>query len=294
MRKLNNKGYMLVEIILAFSITFILVYFLMDLVINLKNKNDDILVESIMKTDQTIITNKLMEYVIAEEKNFDCELLKNGITEGSIIYKGDMLGSVSENSFIDKNSVECNSNDLGKVSIKIPILVRQINDKNFDVLIDYKYDIGDMIAPSCSLSVSGTSITASFADNEGGSGVDYDLVKTSNFDWTFVENGVSIISVDRNGDYLFTVMDKAGNSNLCSLNVEETYSKNCNCRKVAIGMEPCGRDCSSCPPDDNGSHGWVCGCETKYCNVYDDVCDTCYNCNFGYTKINDNYCYKIN
>ena len=35
-------------------------------------------------------------------------------------------------------------------------------------------------------------------------------------------------------------------------------------------------------------------CETKYCNVYDTVCHTCYECDSGYTKINDNYCYKIN
>ena len=59
MKKLNNKGYMLVEIILAFVIMFGLIYFLMDLVINLKNKNDDLVVDTIVKTDQTIISNKL-------------------------------------------------------------------------------------------------------------------------------------------------------------------------------------------------------------------------------------------
>ena len=69
MKKLNNKGYMLVEIIMAFAITFCLIYFLMDLVINLKNKNDDLLVDTIIKTDQTIISNKLMDYVIEEKKN---------------------------------------------------------------------------------------------------------------------------------------------------------------------------------------------------------------------------------
>ena len=68
MKKINNKGYMLVEIILAFSITFAIIFFLMELVIKFKNKNDDLLVETQVKTDQTIITNRLMEYVTTEEK----------------------------------------------------------------------------------------------------------------------------------------------------------------------------------------------------------------------------------
>ena len=61
MKNSNNKGYMLVEIILAFAITFALLYFMMDLVFKIKNKNDDLLVETIVKTDSTIIANKLME-----------------------------------------------------------------------------------------------------------------------------------------------------------------------------------------------------------------------------------------
>ena len=62
MKKMNNKGYMLVEIILAFSITFTLLYFMMDLVLKIKNKNDDLLVETVVRTDSTIITNELTEY----------------------------------------------------------------------------------------------------------------------------------------------------------------------------------------------------------------------------------------
>ena len=60
--KLNKKGYMLVEIILASALAFGLAFFIIDLVIRLKNKNDDLLVENLITTDKTIITNKLMSY----------------------------------------------------------------------------------------------------------------------------------------------------------------------------------------------------------------------------------------
>ena len=46
MKKLNNKGYMLVEIILASVIAFGVAYFILDLVIKLKNKNDDLFVDT--------------------------------------------------------------------------------------------------------------------------------------------------------------------------------------------------------------------------------------------------------
>ena len=41
MKNSNNKGYMLVEIILAFAITFALLYFMMDLVFKIKNKKEN-------------------------------------------------------------------------------------------------------------------------------------------------------------------------------------------------------------------------------------------------------------
>ena len=60
MKKLNNKGYMLVEIILASVIAFGVAYFILDLVIKLKNKNDDLFVDTLARTDQAIITNTII------------------------------------------------------------------------------------------------------------------------------------------------------------------------------------------------------------------------------------------
>ena len=69
---MNNKGYMLVEIILASVLAFGVAYFITTLTIKVKNKNDDMFVETKVTTDKAIITNKLMEYAINEGENFDC------------------------------------------------------------------------------------------------------------------------------------------------------------------------------------------------------------------------------
>lgn len=74
-RKLNNKGYMLVEIILASVIAFGLAYYMLELTIKLKNKNDDLLVETMAMTDNAIISNAIMEYL---RKNTSLSQCPNG------------------------------------------------------------------------------------------------------------------------------------------------------------------------------------------------------------------------
>ena len=68
----NNKGYMLIEIIMAAAIGIGIAIFIVSLIIKIKNKNDDAVVDSLVTTDTTIVTNKLMEYAIAEKEKFDC------------------------------------------------------------------------------------------------------------------------------------------------------------------------------------------------------------------------------
>ena len=80
-KKSNSKGYMLVEIILAFVVTFAISYFVISLVIKLKNRNDDMMVTTLTSTDQTIISNKLSDLLKEKGKDFDCEKLTiNGQT----------------------------------------------------------------------------------------------------------------------------------------------------------------------------------------------------------------------
>lgn len=67
-KKLNNKGYMLIEIILASALAFGLAYFLLELTLKLKNRNDDLMIATLMATDKTIISNKVMARL--KEKNY--------------------------------------------------------------------------------------------------------------------------------------------------------------------------------------------------------------------------------
>ena len=68
-KRLNNKGYMLVEIILASAIAMGIAYFITDLTIKLKNKNDDLLVKTLVSTDQAIIYNTIMIFLVFQIKH---------------------------------------------------------------------------------------------------------------------------------------------------------------------------------------------------------------------------------
>jgi len=139
MRKLNNKGYMLVEIIMAFVIAFGLLYFMMELVIKLKNMNDDLMVETIVRTDQTIITNRIMEYVIEKKNEFDCNN-DFKVNDNVIKYGDDVINIVSDYAIVGEK--ECKVDESKRtISIKIPIDVKQISNEDFDVVINYMYDI---------------------------------------------------------------------------------------------------------------------------------------------------------
>ena len=61
--KLNNKGYMLVEVIVASAIALVMAYFLVDITITLINKNNDYYIESTLITDKNLITKEIMDDV---------------------------------------------------------------------------------------------------------------------------------------------------------------------------------------------------------------------------------------
>ena len=299
--KLNKKGYMLVEIILASALAFGLAFFIIDLVIRLKNKNDDLLVEALITTDKTIITNKLMSYAKLETKNFDCNKLT--ITGNTVKYKDEVIDIITD--YADAGELSCSTVG-GKVSITIPISVPQMPDKDYDITFDYKYEIGDQIPPTCTITVSGTTITATFEDNDGGSGIKGEDTKTA--------------TINAAKDYIFTAEDNAGNSKSCSLSVintnykdeytetdpSTTYSGSCYCCKGQGGTTVgkyvrCNSSGTcSCPP---GSSICQRGCKPIYycssgASLIEGKCykktGVSYYCTAGYTKASDDYCYKIN
>ena len=60
MKKMNNKGYMIVEIIVASVLAMTIAYFLFDLVIKLKEKYDYVQTDTILTADKTVITNEIL------------------------------------------------------------------------------------------------------------------------------------------------------------------------------------------------------------------------------------------
>lgn len=59
--KLNNKGYLIVEIVLSATIAFAIMYFLIDLTFNFKSKSDDLYKETVFIADKNIITKTVMD-----------------------------------------------------------------------------------------------------------------------------------------------------------------------------------------------------------------------------------------
>ena len=59
--KLNNKGYLLVEIIVAAALAMTVAWFLTDLTIKLKNKNDDEYVETVLIINKSLMTQAVMD-----------------------------------------------------------------------------------------------------------------------------------------------------------------------------------------------------------------------------------------
>ena len=144
MRKLNNRGYMLVEIILASVLAFGMAYFMISMTVNLKNKNDDMLVETLTATDQAIIANAIMSSL----KGKNCDTIKNNnllqISGQKVTVNGSVVDIVNDYATITLNDDFCTSthsirygNDVTAIHINIPISVKQIPDRNFNIKLDW-------------------------------------------------------------------------------------------------------------------------------------------------------------
>ena len=136
MKHLNNKGYMLVEIILASVLSMVVAYFVIDLTIKLKNKNDDLLVKTLVATDQAIIYNTIMRDLYDSSGNVDCSYIDDmlDIEQVNNLFKyGSFTNVVSEYASIGNYTCNVDSNSL--LNLTIPISVAQLSDDVFDVVI---------------------------------------------------------------------------------------------------------------------------------------------------------------
>ena len=61
--KLNRKGYLTVEIILASTIAFAIAFFLIEITVKLVSKTDDVYHETVIAYDDAIIINNIKEKI---------------------------------------------------------------------------------------------------------------------------------------------------------------------------------------------------------------------------------------
>lgn len=132
MKKLNNKGYMLVEIILASVIAFGVAYFLLDLVIKLKNKNDDLFVDTLARTDQAIITNTIMRDVYNKNTQFSCN---NISVDGNKFKYKDTI--IEVNKYTTIGTITCNVTSTNLIELNIPLTVKTTK-KSYNISINTK------------------------------------------------------------------------------------------------------------------------------------------------------------
>ena len=135
MKRLNNRGYVLIEIILASAIAFGIAYFILDLTIKLKNKNDALVVRTLTQTDRGIITNRFMSYMV--DDSFSCDNVK--IVDNTIKYNDEVIDIVNKHAKLENYNCSITSN---RVNLKFFIKVRQLEEENFNVDISYYRDEG--------------------------------------------------------------------------------------------------------------------------------------------------------
>lgn len=103
---MNNKGYLLVEIIVASVIAMSMMYFLLEITIKLKNINEDYYVETKLETDQILMLKDVMKDLS------DNTLLGVSVDDKKVIFN--FIDS-SNNEFNTKISIEDNIYKYGKV-----------------------------------------------------------------------------------------------------------------------------------------------------------------------------------
>ena len=138
MKKLNNKGYMLVEIILASVIAFGVAYFILDLVIKLKNKNDDLFVDTLARTDQAIITNTIMRDIYNKNTQFSCNNISKSDDGTKFIYKDTIKDTIIEvNKYTTIGTINCEVTSTNLIKLNIPLTVNT-TQKSYNISINTK------------------------------------------------------------------------------------------------------------------------------------------------------------
>ena len=190
----NRKGYMLIEIILAFALAVVILAFVFNLIIKLKNKNDDTMVESLTMTDTAVVTNKLMQYIEDEGDKFDCNKLS--VEDGILKYgEGNDAEVVNVfNEYAIVNGYECTvDNDI--VNVHIDVDVAQIPNKDFDINVSYtvnKEEYSNLLYPQIMIKIYETGTKNVAEGTEWAKSRDVEISLTSNGGGEFENDSYTI------------------------------------------------------------------------------------------------------
>lgn len=153
--KLNKKGYMLIEIVIASVIALVMAYFLIEVTVKLVNKNNDYYIDSILLADKNIITKEIMDDINSKKLiavnveegsrkstlTFDDDTVKVlSIVEENdktMISYGDYKKEISDKLKIEKIVLEIINNNI--LSINIPAYTNY-SKTNYGITVSVPYN----------------------------------------------------------------------------------------------------------------------------------------------------------
>lgn len=140
--KLNRKGYMLVEMILASVIAMSIAYYLLNLTYKFKDKNEDIYNSTVLIADKILITKNIMNdfdgkiVKIINQNDKEITLSVGGITKKITVDKNSIKYINEDGEVIYKKTLD-NSTEIGKISADnniISIPIKSIYSKNISYI----------------------------------------------------------------------------------------------------------------------------------------------------------------
>lgn len=218
----DNKGYMLVEIIVASVIALVMAYLLMDMTIKLVNKSNDYYVDTVLVTDKNIITKEIMDDInnkklLKVTKNNDAQVTlsyDDGIEKHLIINKntstisyGDYKKKLSKKVSLGDIVIDVSEeNNKGVLIISIPAYTNYSKeDYGIKIAVPYSENI-EITYPRPNADLTVTNITV---DNKSSSKfptvgsytVDVNCnTATATFDYESWKLKVSNVSLERNAN----------------------------------------------------------------------------------------------
>lgn len=135
--KLNRKGYLTVEIILASAVAFAIAFFLMEITVKLVSKTDDVYHETIITYDDAIMINNIKDKIIDYIIETDGLALVNCESKGCNIL-GNRIGGVTEERWLyyDSTSKEIRfSEGAEEGKDKVTLYAKKVDDSISEVEI---------------------------------------------------------------------------------------------------------------------------------------------------------------